>query len=500
MKTSDNKNLKKKKLLNQFRLAAALSLGILLLVTGHYLIAVVAVFLLWLGHELLFADHVFYDPRADYGYDFSGADTFFPDWQENRGAFHWPEPSAEYDTLLLAVRVRATLAGRWFDPWVEITGGGGVIRQYFERGADGLRYLNLSHLPDRRGGSEVLLGGRHCQLVLWGSELLGFKNPDLRGRRVMVIAPHADDAEIAAFGLYSETESYILTLTAGEVEAESFQNLYPHPEQASLLKGRLRAWDSIAVPLWGGVKAERAVNLGYFCNRLQEMNAEPARSIASKTAGIEDTRLFRQWNAYRLPSDENGEPNWNNLLADIGCLVEKFKPQAILTPHPQLDPHGDHRFATLALAQALRGVKQGMPDDIYFYANHHFYTDIHPFGPAHTLASLPPWFAEPLLPASIHSVPLTLDKQKDKACALAMMHDLRPKLSPRKKLRKTLQAWLIGRPHTVYGEDDYFRKAVRGNELFFRIPAQQFLNEKFIHDEVEQENPEKPPPDRPGGG
>lgn len=482
MKTSDNTNLKKKKLRNQLRVVAVLSLGILLLVTGHQMLAVLAVFLLWLGHELLFADHVFYGPRVDYGYDFSGADRLPLDWQEThgavpRGAFYWPAAAAEYDTLLLAVRIRANLAGRWFDPWVEMSGGGRAIRQYFERGADGLRYLNLSHLPDRRGGAEVALGVGHCRLELRGSELLGFKNPDLRGRKVMVIAPHADDAEIAAFGLYSETESYILTLTAGEVEAESFRSLYPHPEQASLLKGRLRAWDSIAVPLWGGVKAEHAINLGYFCNRLQEMSAEPAKSIASKTAGIKDTRRFRQWNACRLPSDEHGEPNWHNLLADIGYLVEKFKPQVILTPHPQLDPHGDHRFATLALAEALRGVKQGLPDDIYFYANHYFYTDLHPFGPAHTAASLPPWFAEPLLPACVHSVPLTLDKQKDKACALAMMHDLRPKLSLRKKLRKTLQAWLIGRPVTPYGEDDYFRKAVRDNELFFRIPARRFLHE-----------------------
>jgi LmbE family N-acetylglucosaminyl deacetylase len=42
----------------------------------------------------------------------------------------------------------------------------------------------------------------------------------------MVIAPHADDAELAAYGLYSQAdETWVVTLTAGEIEAEHYQQM-----------------------------------------------------------------------------------------------------------------------------------------------------------------------------------------------------------------------------------------------------------------------------------
>ena len=89
---------------------------------------------------------------------------------------------------------------------------------------------------------------------------------ELQRRRVMVIAPHADDAELAAYGLYSQAdETWIVTLTAGEIEAEHYQQMGLSSVEASRLKGRLRAWDSIAVPRWAGVPAAHCVQLGYFC-------------------------------------------------------------------------------------------------------------------------------------------------------------------------------------------------------------------------------------------
>ncbi len=42
----------------------------------------------------------------------------------------------------------------------------------------------------------------------------------------MMLAPHADDAELAAFGLYSRADNVsIVTLTQGEIEAEHYQRL-----------------------------------------------------------------------------------------------------------------------------------------------------------------------------------------------------------------------------------------------------------------------------------
>ncbi len=54
----------------------------------------------------------------------------------------------------------------------------------------------------------------------------------------MVIAPHADDAELAAFGLYSRcSEASIVTLTQGEIEAEHYQRLGLEPDRSGAPQG-----------------------------------------------------------------------------------------------------------------------------------------------------------------------------------------------------------------------------------------------------------------------
>lgn len=96
----------------------------------------------------------------------------------------------------------------------------------------------------------------------------------------MIIAPHSDDAELAAFGLYSRArEISILTLTQGEIEAEAYQPLGLEQAAAARLKGRLRAWDSLAVPLWGGVPQSQCLQLGYYCLQLPAMQALPDQAF-----------------------------------------------------------------------------------------------------------------------------------------------------------------------------------------------------------------------------
>ena len=50
---------------------------------------------------------------------------------------------------------------------------------------------------------------------------------------------------------------------------------YPEPGTAARLKGRLRAWDSVAVSRWAGVAESRCALLGYFCLQLPSMQAAP---------------------------------------------------------------------------------------------------------------------------------------------------------------------------------------------------------------------------------
>jgi hypothetical protein len=102
------------------------------------------------------------------------------------------------ETLILELYLRSTVVGRCLDPHVLL----GDDRQDFERGVCGRRYLNLSGQADALGKGELWLKGRHCRLPVSGT-LYSMHNPDYAERRIMLLAPHADDAELAAFGLYS---------------------------------------------------------------------------------------------------------------------------------------------------------------------------------------------------------------------------------------------------------------------------------------------------------
>ena len=439
-----------------------LLIGLLLLVVVGILVAwwlpLLLAVLVWVAHEAWFADHLFYAPSEDYQYRFSpGAEVAGVRFEGGR--LRVDSLPASDATLVLAIKVKSNWLGRFLDPSVEFAGD----RQTFERGVNGLRYLNLSGVDL----SQLQLRGRHCR-VLGTPRLWAWAHPDYRTQRVMVIAPHADDAELAAFGLYSQAEKpWIVTLTAGEIEAEHYQQMGLDPVEASRIKGRLRAWDSIAVPRWAGVPEAHCVQLGYFCLQLPAMRATPDQSVASREADLSDIRLFRQFNPFPLPADQDGLPTWNNLLADLRQLLLTARPDVIVLPHPIIDPHPDHICAQQAVVEALQGL-DWQPSTVLGYANHLHDNDRWPMGDAGTGIALPPLFdaTQELHPCSL---PLTVAQQRDKAMALGMMHDLQPAPPFKRRVRRWLQRVLAGRARSPYGENEFFRKAVRRHELFWRL-------------------------------
>ena len=153
----------------------------------------------------------------------------------------------------------------------------------------------------------------------------------------MVVAPHADDAEIAAFGLYRNKNSHIVTVTAGEVEPDTFKHFSSNSKIASRLKGLVRSWDSLTVPVWGNQPFSNSIQLGYFCKQLPAMEKSPLLPVLSQTSEVTDTRVFRQFNAFKLSSDKNGLPTWDNLVQDFVELINRIKPTTIITPHERLD-------------------------------------------------------------------------------------------------------------------------------------------------------------------
>ncbi|CRM09999.1 PIG-L deacetylase family protein [Pseudomonas sp. 24 R 17] len=440
----------------------ALIMGVSLLVLVGILVAwwlpLLLALLAWVAHEAWFADHLFYAPNEDYQYRFA-ADAELAGVRLEHGRLLLDQPVDADATVVLAIKVKSTWLGRFFDPSVELADD----RQTFERGVNGVRYLNLSGLAL----SDLTLRGRHCRL-LGTPRLWAWTHPDYRAQRVLVIAPHADDAELAAFGLYSQAEQpWIVTLTAGEIEAEHYQQMGLDAVEAARIKGRLRAWDSIAVPLWAGVPQAHCVQLGYFCLQLQAMQAAPDLPFASREAELTDVRPFRQFNPFPLPADSDGLPTWNNLLADLREVLMMARPDVIVLPHPVLDPHPDHVCAQQAVLEALQGL-EWQPTTVLGYANHLHDNDRWPMGNAGAGIALPPLFdaTVELLPCSL---PLTLAQQRDKAMALGMMHDLQPAPPFKRRVRRWLQRVLAGRAKSPYGENEFFRKAVRRHELFWRL-------------------------------
>lgn len=230
---------------------------------------------------------------------------------------------------------------------------------------------------------------------------------------------------MAAYGLYSQAdEAWVVTLTAGEIEAEHYQAMGLAKAEAARLKGRLRAWDSIAVPRWAGVPESHCVQLGYFCLQLPVMQAAPDLPVGSREADLADIRPFRRFNPFPLPADVDGAPSWHNLLADLRALFEMARPQVLVMPHPVLDPHPDHICAQAAVLEALQGLAW-QPETLLCYANHLHDNDRWPMGDSGDGVALPPQLqaAEAWAPCSLV---LDIDTQRDKAMALGMMHDLQP--------------------------------------------------------------------------
>jgi LmbE family N-acetylglucosaminyl deacetylase len=282
----------------------------------------------------------------------------------------------------------------------------------------------------------------------------------------MIVAPHADDAELAAFGLYSRAHDVsIVTLTQGEIEAQAYQQLGLDQAAAARLKGRLRAWDSLAVPLWGGVPQRQCVQLGYYCLQLPAMQAQPEQGFGSRESTDRDIRSVRTANSVPLPGDNDGVPSWHNLVADLRGALEHFQPEVVVTPHPQLDPHSDHVASTQALLEAIE-LSRWKPKTLLLYANHLHDNDRWPMGPSGFGIALPPAI-EPLPADGMWSPSLDAAQQLDKAMALAMQHDLQGALPLKRRIRRLIQRVLVGRRWPATGDDEFFRKAVRRHELFW---------------------------------
>jgi len=394
-------------------------------------------------------------------YEFAAADSATQTIRLSRVAdgvrFTWPRTVSQWDTALLAVRSW----GAEQDPWVEVSVGEFRIQQYLDTNAAGARWLNLSGLRERvAGGAEVIIRTHAVTLEAETATLHLFDNHLDLQQRILVIAPHPDDAEVAAFGLYADRQASVVTVTAGNAGDMNYRASVSDPAEHYALKGYLRAVDSVTVPWQGNIPPERTANLGYFDGRVDEMYRVPGQTVPEVYSANTDVARYRRANLSKLVSSAARSNSWQHLVEDLVEVLRKVNPGIVVMPDPRLDAHPDHEFTSVALVQAL---EQWQGNPIFLLYTNHADSDHYPYGPAGTVVSLPLGEGH-ISVQKIYSHPTVQALQIRKLFALESMHDLR--LSPDEQI--TCSAAIAHRPdYPRIADVDYFRRAPRANELFF---------------------------------
>jgi LmbE family N-acetylglucosaminyl deacetylase len=408
-----------------------------------------------------------YDVRRDQHYDFPQSHTSRLAIRLENGSLGIPPRGQAGGVVLLELRIRSTLLGHWFEPYIEIESARGRWRQPIERGGSGLRYVELHQILGD-GETAVRLRTRHLRILDQSAVLYYLQHDvDLDHQRILVIGTHPDDAEIAAFATYADRDAYVVTLTAGEWgELGAFERF--DGSSAYLEKGRNRAWNSVTVPMLGGLSVSRTANLGYFDGTLAAMKENPNTPVRSLCADLEFLDAFGQsQNPSLMESRHNRSATWANLVADLEHLIQTIQPDIVVTPYPRLDWHPDHKMSTVALVEALKNLnwRRG---SLLLYANHLCSSDRYPFGEAGDLVSLPPG-VDDIYFDGIVSNPLDARRQARKHMALDAMIDLRPVIQV-DSIRSVAKALYKALKSTVSdGHTSYFQQAVRANELFFEV-------------------------------
>ncbi|HYC72474.1 MAG TPA: PIG-L family deacetylase [Opitutaceae bacterium] len=411
-----------------------------------------------------------FEPQRDYAYDLAATDAAVAEVVLDTGGFAWPELPPG-DTVLLEVTVIATGPDA---PKLSAARGTAQVHQVFEENSRGRRFLDVSPLRLGAGG-RVMLAAEGMAWVEGPARLFVYRNTPLAGRRVLVLAPHPDDAEIAAFGVYRRTKADVVTVTAGDAGGANFEALWSEPGEHFRVKGWIRTWDSISVPFYGGVFPGQARNLGYYDAMLRPMQADPAKAFAPLKAKLDEPGYYRKFNVDPALRDRPFASTWDNLVADLVWELERVRPQVIVAPHPMLDNHADHQFTTIALIDAL----ERWPGDceLLLYTNHGLENEAFPLGGRDAMTGLPAWSGRELFFRRVYSHALTPEEQRLKLVALEAMHDLREF-----DLRENAPPILTALAQRTREQHDYFRRGPRPNELFFvvtRTDAKR-LREAFL--------------------
>lgn len=377
-----------------------------------------------------------------------------------------------YNTVFMEIKVRTNLLGYIFRPRVTISNQAYHLDQYFEYGVKGKRLVNLSNLIIDQ--NTLYFKFRHCNYIGDNAKLILFKNEPFDSGKGLIISPHPDDAEIAAYGLYSQNKAnYIITVTAGDKE-NVVEGLFRNDIDALKKSGEIRVWNSITVPLMAGIDPEHSINLGYLDGTIEELYKNKNKVDTSNyEANSADINSYRKANRSRLINHIDASYSWGSMVKDLEHIIRYSKPSFIVTPNPVMDSHEDHQFITIALLEALRNADfDEIP--LLTYTNHYrtkrFKFEYYPDGDSNSIIGLPPHPDRELFFDTIYSHPLSQDLQNEKYIALDAMNVLRV-LTKELRIRYLFRKILCVIRHRIFSnlDESYFRRSVRANELFFVI-------------------------------
>lgn len=142
-----------------------------------------------------------YDVAQDYQYALKNSQHTIIPVLLKQGALTFAT-TQKWDTGFIRLNISATLTGYFAEPYVEIISGSQRNVLSFERGVQGERYINLPAI-DQHKQQSIQLIAHHLTIKDQQANLILFANPSVHKQpRVLIIAPHPDDAEIAAFGVF----------------------------------------------------------------------------------------------------------------------------------------------------------------------------------------------------------------------------------------------------------------------------------------------------------
>ncbi len=382
-------------------------------------------------------------------------------------------------TVFLELDVKPKARALLRDPFIEASSSAAFFRQYFERAASGRRLVDLSVLfqrPDEDGPRSIALRGSSLTWARPGRLVL-FDPPPIEGADTLVLAPHPDDAEIAAFGVYATRRSWVVTVTAGERGTAELSGVLSRGQALARWYARLRVWDSLTIPQLGGVPSERCLNLVYPDGQLLSMRRTPEAAFRIACEDQVPRAALRATN--RWPELPGGAPDctWRGLVDELGAILNRTRPAVIVTPHPVLDTHPDHVSTSVALDEALRA--SSVRPILLLYSVHRPEARIHPFGPASAVASPPPWSDDLPVADTLYSHALSPELRQAKYFAVEAGHDLRtyssgeiPTLRAAAVAAKRVLSALVS--GTGIDPVSFYRRAPRPNELYYVADVELF--------------------------